>query len=170
MFRSGRQQRHSPNPLHFIMLVFRIYIRKGGRGRPPVAVTNSGFPQESLICYFSCRLPLNLYTLYLDVVGIPPSPKRTSKKKIDFWNYDENNEADKDNWGVDDYGKVGPFFNYIAEEKGFEGGIYNPVSMERQGHVKSGDQARNFVPLSNYNFDVINKDSFYAELFHWGIE
>ena len=50
----------------------------------PVAGMKLEFPQESPTCNFSCRLPENIDSLYLKVVGITPSPKRIIKKKIYF--------------------------------------------------------------------------------------
>ena len=46
-------------------------------------------PQESPILELSGCLPVNLDTFYLNIVGIPPSPKKTIKNKIDFFNCDE---------------------------------------------------------------------------------
>ena len=54
-----------------------------------MAVTNSELPQESPICNFSCPSPENPDSSYLNVVGIPSSPKRTITKKIDFLNYEK---------------------------------------------------------------------------------
>ena len=55
--------------------------------------------------------------MYLNVVGIPPSLKRTITKKIDFFNYNENDEEDKYKWEVDYDGDFGPFLDAIADEK-----------------------------------------------------
>ena len=70
-----------------------------------------------MICDFACRSPENPGTLYLKVVGIPSSPKRTTTEKINFCNYGKNNVADQDKWEVDSNGAVGPFFDAIADEK-----------------------------------------------------
>ena len=82
----------------------------GGGVRPSVAATNSEFPEESPICDFACHLPENPYTVYLKVVGITTSQKRTITKKIDLYNYGKNDVKDKDKWGVDYDGEVSPFF------------------------------------------------------------
>ena len=66
-----------------------------------MAVKTLELPQESPICDFSRCSPENTDTLYLNVVGIPPYPKRTIKNKIDLCNYDENDEEDKEKWEVD---------------------------------------------------------------------
>ena len=65
-----------------------------------MAVTNSELPQESPICNFSCPSPENPDSSYLNVVGIPSSPKRTITKKIDFLNYEKNGEEGKDKWDI----------------------------------------------------------------------
>ena len=67
--------------------------------------------------------------MYLNIVGIPPSPKRTITEKIDFCNCDENYNEDKYKWEVDYVGKFGTFFDDIADEKDFDDGRENPVSM-----------------------------------------
>ena len=108
MFWSGWWQRHSPKPVHCIMLVLRRDIWKGGRGRPPVAVTNSEFPQEFPILDLSCCFPENPDTFYQKIVDIPLFPKRNITKNIYLWKYDENDEEDKDNWEVDYDGDVDP--------------------------------------------------------------
>ena len=90
---------------------------KFGGDQLPVVVTNSGFPQESPICIFSRRSPKNPDSLHLNVVGIPPSSMITITKKIDFCNYDENVEVDKDKWEVDYEGDIGPFFSSVTDDK-----------------------------------------------------
>ena len=60
------------------------YSKRGGGGRTPVEVAHSETTEESSVCYFSCHSPENPDTLYLKVVGIPSSPKRTITKNIDF--------------------------------------------------------------------------------------
>ena len=92
-------------------------------------MTNLELPQESLIWDFARLSPKNLDSLYLNVVGIPSSSERTTKKKIYFWNYDKNYEEDKDTWEVDFDGDFGPFFDAIVDEKEFDYGRENPVSM-----------------------------------------
>ena len=66
---------------------------------------------------FACRSPENLDTLYLNVVGIPPFPKRTITKKIDLCKHYDNYEEDKDKWVVDYDGYIGTFIDDIADEK-----------------------------------------------------
>ena len=100
---------------------------KFGWVTPPVKVTNSELPHEYLICDFSSRLPENPYSLYLNMVGIIPSPNIIIMKKIGFCNYAKNNEDDKDKGEVDYDGDVGPFFHAIAYEKCFDGGKDNPT-------------------------------------------
>ena len=51
-----------------------------------MAVKNSELPLESPICKFARRSPENPDSLYLNIVGIPPYPKKTIKKKINFYN------------------------------------------------------------------------------------
>ena len=68
------------------------------------------------------------------MVGIPQATKRNTMKKIYFWNYDENDEEDKDKWGVDYDGVFGPFLNIIEYEKEFGYYIENNVSMGEEGH------------------------------------
>ena len=68
---------------------FHLPYRKKTGGETSVAVNNSELPQESPIFNFSGFLPVNLDTLYLNVVGIQPSPKKTIKNRIDFFNCDE---------------------------------------------------------------------------------
>ena len=82
------------------MLVLKRDMWKGG-GRAPLTVTNSELPQKSLICNFSRRSPENSDSLYLNMLVIPKSPKRTITKKIDFCNYYENCHEDKNKWEVD---------------------------------------------------------------------
>ena len=106
-----------------------------------MVVTYSETPQESRICNFSCRSPENTDTLYLKVVGISSSPKRTTTKKIDFCNYDENDVEDQDKWEVDSDGEVGPFFDAIAYEKYFDHDRENPVSMRGEGATEVEDFA-----------------------------
>ena len=69
-----------------------------------VVVMNLELPHESPICDFSCRLPENPDTLYLNAVGIPSPTKITITNKIDLCNYDENGEDDKYEWEVDSDG------------------------------------------------------------------
>ena len=76
--------------------------------------------QGSSIFDFACCSPENTDTLYLEVVGIPLHPKRTTTKKIYFCNYDENGMVDQDKWEVDSYGEVGPLFDVISDEKKFD--------------------------------------------------
>ena len=91
--------------------------RSPKEGGNPAVVINLEFPQEYLICYFTCSLPENPENLYLKVVGIPPPPNRTITKKVYLCNYDENNATYKDNLNVDYDGVFGPFFDAIADEK-----------------------------------------------------
>ena len=100
-----------------------------------MAVTNSEFPQESPICDFDPCSPQKTDSLYLDVVGISPSPRRTITKKIDFCNYNENDEEDKYKWYVDSDGDIGPFFYAITDKKEFDKEKENPVSMGGEGHA-----------------------------------
>ena len=74
-------------------------------------------------------MPENPDTLYLKVLGIPPSPNRTISKKIDLYNYYENDAEDKEKWWVDSDGGVGTFLNEIVDEKEFDNNIKNPVSL-----------------------------------------
>ena len=78
-------------------------------GQPPVAVTKLELPQESSICDFSCCSPENPDTLYLEVVGVPPFPKRTITNKIYLCNCDENYEEYKYKREVDCDGEFGTF-------------------------------------------------------------
>ena len=119
----------------------RRYLKGGGGGRPQAAVANSEISQESSICDFACAPPENTDTLYLKVVGISSSPKRTTTKKIDFCNYDENDVEDQDKWEVDSDGEVGPFFDAIAYEKYFDHDRENPVSMRGEGATEVEDFA-----------------------------
>ena len=127
-------------------------------------------PQESLVCNSACRLADNPDTLYLNVVGIPPSPKRTIIKEIAFCNYDENYDIDKDKWEVDSDGEVGPFSSTITDEKEFENDRDNPVLMGGGGHVGVEDQAGKLVPISNGNINAMNKENFYPEIFQRKIQ
>ena len=61
---------------------------------------------------------------------------RTTAKKINSCNYDENDAADQDKWEVDSDGEVGPFFNTIADEKGFDNVRENTVSKGGEVHVE----------------------------------
>ena len=121
-----------------------------------MAATNSEMLQESPILHFACLFLENPDTVYLEVVGIPPPPKRTITKKIDFCNYYENKVANKDKLDNDSDGGVDPFFNDIADKKVFEDGRDNPVSMEGEGHVETEVQYGKFVPLSNDKIDVLD--------------
>ena len=120
--------------------------------------------QESPNCDFACCSPENPGTLYLKVLGIPSSPKRTITNKIDFCNYNENYAADKYKWEVDYDGEVSPFFDAIADEKEFNDVRENPVSMGGKGDLEAEDQAGKFVPLSNDKIDEMKKDDFYADI------
>ena len=71
---------------------------KGVGGRPPLAVINFELPQESPICKLSYHLPENPFIFYLNVVGIPQSPKIPIMEKIYLFNYDESYEEDKEKW------------------------------------------------------------------------
>ena len=171
MFWSGRWLRLLLKPVHCQLLVLRRYLQRGGEGgRPPAAVTDSEIPQESLICDFACRSPENIDTLYLKVVVIPSSPKRTIMKKIDLYNYDENYVADQDKWEVDSDGEVGPFFGAIADEKEFDDDRENPVSKGGEGATEVKYQARKLITLSNDKIDAMKKDQLYADILQRGIK
>ena len=91
-------------------------------------------------------------------------------KKIDFCNYDENGEEDKDKWEVDYDGEFSPFFDAISNKKNFDDNRYNPVYMVGEGHFEVEDQAGKFVSLSNDKIDVMEKDDLYAEILQRGIK
>ena len=97
---------------------------------------NLEFTQDFSIFYFSRRSPETPDSLYLNVVGIPPSPRRIITKKVDLCNYNENDEDDKYKWEVDYDGGVGPFFDDIEYEKEFDYYRENHVSMGGEGHVE----------------------------------
>ena len=149
--------------------VEKRYSKFGGN-RSPVVVTDSELPQESPICDFSHRSPENTDNFYLNVVGIPTSPKRTITNKIDFYNYDEYDVKYKEKWEIDCDGDVSPFFGAIAYEKKFDDDRDNHVSLGGKGHVGVKDQDRKSVLLSNYNIDAMKKDNFYAEILKIGIK
>ena len=79
------------------------------------------------------------------MLGITPYPKRTITKNIDLYNYDENNEEDKDKRKVDSDGHAGPFFDAIADEKEFDDDRENPVSMGGEAHAEVKDLYRKLV-------------------------
>ena len=64
------------------------------------SLQNLEFPQESPICDIARCLPENQDISYLNLLVIPSSPNRTIKKKIDFLNYNKNDEEDNDKWEV----------------------------------------------------------------------
>ena len=96
------------------------------------------------------------------MIFIPKIPKRTITKKIDLWNYYENDEDDKDKWEVDYVGDVGLFFDTIVYEKEFDDDRENPMSMGGEVHVEVEDQYGKFILLSNDNIDAMKKDDLYA--------
>ena len=108
--------------------------------------------------------------MYLNVVGIPPSPKRNITKNTDFCNYDENDKEDKYKREVDCDVEVAPFLDAIANEKDFDDNRENPVYMVGEGNVEVEDQSGKFVPISNYKIDATEKDNFYDEIFQKGIK
>ena len=71
---------------------------KGVGGRPPLSVKCFELSQESPICKLSYHLPENPFIFYLNVVGIPQSPKIPIMEKIYLFNYDESYEEDKEKW------------------------------------------------------------------------
>ena len=75
-----------------------------------MAVTNSELPQKYPIFDFDSCSTENKESFYMNIVGIPPSKKRTITTKINFRNYDENDEEDKAKWNAGSDGDVGPFF------------------------------------------------------------
>ena len=83
----------------------------------------------------------------MNIVGIPPSPKRNIMKNIDLCNYDENDEEDKDKWEVYYDGGVVPLLDAITNEKGFDDDRENPVYMVGEGHVEVEVQSEKFVPI-----------------------
>ena len=111
-------------------------------------------------------MPENTDTLYLNVVGIPPSTKRPITNEIYFYNYDENYKEDKDKWEFDSDGESGPLFDTIADDKEFDNYRENTVSMGGEINVEVEYQSRKFVILSNDKIDEIKKDGFYDEVLH----
>ena len=101
-----------------------------------MAVTNSEFSQESPVCDFSRRSLRNPENLYLNAVGIPSLTKRTITKNIDLYNYDGNNDEDKDKWEVYSDGEVGTFFDAISDKEKFDDYRENTVSTRGEGHVE----------------------------------
>ena len=113
-------------------------------------------------------MPENSDTFYLKVVGIPSLPNRNITKKIYFCNYDENDVADKYRWGVDSNGLVGPFLYAIEDEKEFDDGRDNTVSMVGEGHFEVKDQSGKFVPILDENIDAMEKDNFIMRFWREG--
>ena len=65
-------------------------------------------------------------------------------------------------------GELARFFDAIADKKGCDYEIDNPVFMGGQEHVEVKYQAGKFVPLSNGDIDEINKDQLFADIFQKG--
>ena len=80
---------------------------------------NSELPQEYPICDFSRHLPDNPDTLYLNIIPIPPSPKRTIISKIDLSKYIENDDYDKKSGRFIMIGKLVPFLMSFQIRRSF---------------------------------------------------
>ena len=72
------------------------------------------------------------------MVGIPPSPRITTKKNIYLCRYDKNDEDYYD-------GYVSPFLDSISDEKEFDDDRGNRVSKRREGHVEVRYQSGKLV-------------------------
>ena len=131
-----------------------------------MAAASSEMPQRSSICFFFCHSYENLDTLYLKVVGIPSSPKRTITKKINFCKYDKNGAADQYKWEVNYDGGVGTLFVAITDKKGFDDDRENLVSMEGQLQAEVEDQSGKFFPFLNDDSNEMKKYQFYAGILY----
>ena len=128
------------------------------------------FGDDGITTTFRFKVSENSDTLKLKVVGIPSSPKRTTTKKINLCNYDENDVADQDKGEVDYDGEVGPILDAISYEMEFDNDRDNPVSMEGKGYNEVKDQSGRFVKLSNRDIDATKKYKFYADRLQRGGE